>query len=82
MSNLRRGRPPRVVETERGFATRVKGETYEFKQADKGNRRPVNTRNGNAEDRAYAKPGVRRATASRSTPEAIGLPCECTSRMR
>ena len=62
MSNLRRGRPPRVVETERGFATRVKGETYEFKQDDKGNLRPVNTRNGNAEDRDYAKAVVRRAT--------------------
>jgi len=60
----RRGRPPRVVKTERGYATTVKGQTYEFKPDDKGNLRPMNTKAGVAEDRDYAKKVVARAAAS------------------
>lgn len=67
MSNLpRRGRPPRVSETDRGYSTTVKGETYEFKVDDNGNVRPINTRNGNAEDRDYAKSLVRRTVSEQN----------------
>lgn len=64
MSNLpRRGRPPRVVEEDGVYRTKVKGVEYTFKQDANGNVRPVNTRVGDAEGREYAKNVVRRTLA-------------------
>lgn len=61
MANLpRRGRPPRVTQTDRGVATVVKGNTYEFTVNDKGNLVPTNTRVGNRDDREYAKTVIKR----------------------